>query len=88
MTAIVLVVLSGCDTWSLTEECTITALEKRTMRGLFVPKEQEIRGDWRTGTSDSCSLQNVLVRFSRRLAGLVARRQSTETYNTYQLSHI
>ena len=41
---IFLVVLYGCETWSLTlrEECRLRVFEKRVMRRIFVPKRDEV----------------------------------------------
>jgi hypothetical protein len=44
-TVIVLVVLYGCETWSLTwrEESRL-----RLLRKMFGPKKEEVSGDWRS----------------------------------------
>jgi hypothetical protein len=43
------VVLYGCETWSLTlrEERRLRAFEKRVLRRVFVPKRDEVPGEWR-----------------------------------------
>jgi hypothetical protein len=42
-------VLYGCDTWSLTlrEEHRLRVLENRMLRRIFVPKRDEVTGEWR-----------------------------------------
>jgi hypothetical protein len=46
---ILLVVLYGCETWSLTlrEERILRVFENRVLRRLFGPKRDEVRGEWR-----------------------------------------
>jgi hypothetical protein len=46
---ILLVVLYGCETWSLTlrEEHRLRVLENRVLRGIFGPKRDEVTGEWR-----------------------------------------
>jgi hypothetical protein len=48
-TIILLVVLCGCETWSLTwrEECRLSVFEHRVLRRIFGPKRDEITGEWR-----------------------------------------
>jgi hypothetical protein len=43
------VVLYGCGTWSLTlrEEHRLRVLENRVLRRIFVPKRDEVTGEWR-----------------------------------------
>jgi len=43
---ILLVVLYGCETWSLTlrEECTLGVFENRVLRRIFGPKRDEVTG--------------------------------------------
>ena len=47
-TIVLSVVLYGCGTWSLTlrEECRLRVLENGVLR-VFVPKEDEVTGEWR-----------------------------------------
>jgi hypothetical protein len=47
--AILLVILYGCKTWSLTlrEEHTLRVLEKRATRRYFGLKREEVIGEWR-----------------------------------------
>jgi hypothetical protein len=46
---IILPVLYGCETWSLTprEECRLRVFEHRVLRRLFAPKRDEVIGEWR-----------------------------------------
>jgi hypothetical protein len=46
-TIILLVVLHGCETWSLTlwEECRLRVFENRVLRRIFGPKRDEITGE-------------------------------------------
>jgi hypothetical protein len=43
------VVLYGCETWSLKlrEEHRLRVFESRVLRRIFVPKRDEVTGDWR-----------------------------------------
>jgi hypothetical protein len=48
-TIILPVVLYGCETWSLTlrEEHRLRVFKNRVLRGIFVPKMDEVIGGWR-----------------------------------------
>jgi hypothetical protein len=48
-TIILLVVLYGCETWSLTlgEEHRLRVFENRALRRIFRPKRDEMTGEWR-----------------------------------------
>ena len=48
-TIILSVVLYGCGTWSLTlrEELRVRVFENRVLRRMFVPKRDEVTGEWR-----------------------------------------
>jgi hypothetical protein len=48
-TIILLVVLYGCETWSLTlrEECRLRVFENGVLRRIFGPKRDEVTGEWR-----------------------------------------
>ena len=81
-TIILPVVLYGCETWSLTlrEERRLRVFENRVLRRVFVPKRDEVTGEWRKlhneELSDLYSLPNIVrVVKSRRMrwAGHVAR---------------
>jgi hypothetical protein len=49
MTIILPVVLFGCETWSLTlrEEHRLRVFENSVLRRIFVPKRDEVTGEWR-----------------------------------------
>ena len=65
-TKILLVVVYGCETWSLTlrEERRLRVFENRMLRRVFVPKRDEVTGEWRKlhneELSDLYSLPNIL----------------------------
>ena len=44
-----MVVLYGCETWSLTlrEERRLRMFENRVLRRIFGPKREEVTGEWR-----------------------------------------
>jgi len=46
---ILLVVLYGCETWSLTlrEERKLKVFENRVLRRIFGPRRDEVMGEWR-----------------------------------------
>jgi len=76
------VVLYGCETWSLTlrEERRLRLFENRVLRAVFVPKRDEVTGEWRKLHNEEfndlyCSPNIVRVIKSRRIrwAGHVAR---------------
>jgi hypothetical protein len=48
-TIILSVVLSGCETWSLTlrEERRVRVFENRVLRRILGPKRDEVTGEWR-----------------------------------------
>jgi hypothetical protein len=51
-TIILPVVLYGCETWSLTlreehEEHRLRVLDNRVLRRIFVPKRDEVTGEWK-----------------------------------------
>jgi hypothetical protein len=81
-TIILLVVLYGCETWSLTprEEHRLRVFENRVLRRVFGPKRDEVRGEWRRlhneELNDLYSSPNIVREIkSRRMrwAGHVAR---------------
>jgi hypothetical protein len=77
---IILPVVYGCETWSLTlrEELRLRVFEKRVLRRIFGSKRDEVTGEWRKvhieGFNDVYSPSNVLVIKWRRMrwAGHVA----------------
>ena len=46
---IILPVMYGCETWSLTlrEERGLRVFENRVLRRIFGPKRDEVKGEWR-----------------------------------------
>ena len=48
-TIILPVVLYGCETWSLIlrEKRRLRVFENTVLRGIFEPKRDEVRGEWR-----------------------------------------
>ena len=78
-----LVVLYGCETWSLTlrEERRLRVFQNRVLLRIFGPKSDEVTGEWRKlhneELSDLYSLPNIVrVVKSRRMrwAGHVGRK--------------
>jgi hypothetical protein len=81
-TTILLVVLYGCETWSLTlrEEHRLRVFENRVPRRIFGPKREEVTGGWRKlhnvelhGLYSSPSIIRVIKAKRMRWAGHVAR---------------
>jgi hypothetical protein len=81
-TIILLVVLYGCETWSLAlwEERRLRVFEKKVSRRVFGPKRDEVTGEWRKLHNEELnylySLTNIVqvVKWRRmRWAGHVAR---------------
>jgi hypothetical protein len=81
-TVMLLVVLYGCETWSLTlrEEHRLRVFENRVLRNIFGPKRDEVAGGW--GKLDNEEVRDLyslpcIIRMikSRRMrwAGHVAR---------------
>ena len=81
-TMIFLVVLYGCETWSLTsrEEQRLRVFENRVLRKIFGPKRDEVTGGWRELHNEefndlysSSSIVQVIKSRRIRWAGNVAR---------------
>jgi hypothetical protein len=60
-TIILLVVLNGCETWSLTwrEERRLKVFENRVLRRIFEPKRDEVTGEWRKLHSEELNYPTV-----------------------------
>jgi len=78
----VVVVLYGCETWSLTlrEELRVRVFENRVLRRIFGHKRDEVTGEWRKLHTEElndlyCSPNIIWVIKSRRMrwAGHIAR---------------
>jgi hypothetical protein len=91
-TTILPVVLYGSETWSLTlrEEHRLRVFENRVLRRIFVPKRDEVTGEWRKlynkELHDLYSSPSIIrITKSRRMrwAGHVARKG--EKRNAYRL---
>jgi hypothetical protein len=76
------VVLYGCETWSLTlrEEHRLRVFENRVLRRIFGPKRNKVTGGWRKllneelrGLYSSPSIVRVIKARRMRWAGHVAR---------------
>ena len=80
-TIILVVVLYGCESWSLAlrEERRLRVFENRVLRIVFGPKRDEVTGEWRKlhneELSDLYFLPNIVrvVKSRMRWAGHVAR---------------
>jgi hypothetical protein len=57
-TLMLLMVLYGCETLSLTlrEENRLTVFENRVLRRIFGPKRDEVTGEWRKLHNEVCNL--------------------------------
>jgi hypothetical protein len=76
-TVILLVVLYGCETWSLTlrEKHRLRVFINRVLRGIFGPKMHEVTGGWRKLRELYASPSIIRIIKLRRMrgAGDVAR---------------
>ena len=81
-TIILPIVLFGCGTWSLTfrKERRLRVFENRVLRGMFVPKRDEVTGEWRKFHNEELndlyclhSIVRVIKSVRMRWAGHVAR---------------
>jgi hypothetical protein len=87
-----LVVLYGCETWSLTlrEEHRVRVFENRVLRIIFGPKTDEVTGEWRKMRNEelhilysSPSIIRQIESRRMRWAGHVARMG--EERNVYEV---
>jgi hypothetical protein len=91
-TIILLVVLYGCEIWSLTlrEEHRLRVFENKVLRRIFGPKRDEVTGGWRKLHNEelhdlysSPSIVRIIKSRRMRWAGHVARMG--EKRDTYRL---
>jgi hypothetical protein len=74
-TIILPVVSYGCETWSLTlrEEHRLRVSENRVLRRIFVPKRDEVTGEWRKLHSEELHnlyfFPNIIMQIKSRLGG-------------------
>jgi len=76
-------VLYGCEHWSLTlrEECRLRVFEKRVLKKTFVPKKDEVTGEWRklhkVELNDQFPSPNITcgIKSRMRWAGIVAHME-------------
>jgi hypothetical protein len=84
-----LVVLYGCETWSLTlrEECRLRVFENRVLRRIFGPKRDEVTGEWRklhnkelyalySSPSITWVIKSTRIRRTQHEASIRARRRA------------
>jgi hypothetical protein len=91
-TIILLVLLYGCETWSLTlrEEHGLRVFENRVLRRIFGPKRDEVTGEWRKlhneelhDSNSSPSIIRIIKARRMRWAGHV--EQMGKKMNAYRL---
>jgi hypothetical protein len=91
-TIISLVVLYGCETWSITlrEEHRLRVFENRVLRRIFGPRRDEVMGDWRKLHNEelhnlylSPNIIRMIKSRGTRWAGHVERMEETrDAYRT------
>jgi hypothetical protein len=86
------VVLSECETWSLTliEEYRLRVLENRVLRRIFGPKRDEVTGEWRKLHNKElrdlyCLPSIIRIIKSRRVRWAENVARMGEKRNTYRL---
>jgi hypothetical protein len=86
------VVLYGCETWSLTlkEEYRLQVFGNRVLRRIFVPKRDEVTGEWRKLHNEELrdlysfpSIIRIIKSRRMRWAGYVTRRGGRGTRISY-----
>jgi hypothetical protein len=91
-TVVLLVVLYGCETWSLTlrEEQRLRVFENRVLRRIFGPKREETTGEWRRLHNEelndlysSLDIIRVIKLRRRRWAVHVARMGKREVHTGF-----
>jgi hypothetical protein len=80
---ILLVVLYGCETWSLTwkEARRLRVFEHRVLRRLFGPKRDEVTGEWRKLHNDGAEWSVLLTQY--RAGDKIERIEMGGEYSTY-----
>jgi hypothetical protein len=60
---ILLVVLYGCETWSLTlrEEHRLREFENKVLRRIFGPRRGEVRGGWKKLHNEEYSSPSIII---------------------------
>jgi hypothetical protein len=90
--SVILPVLYGCETWSLTlrEERRLRVLENRVLRRIFGPKRDEVTGEWRKlhieelkDLYTSANIVRVIKSRRMRWAENVARMGRGEVYTGF-----
>jgi hypothetical protein len=77
---IILPVLYGCETWSLTlrEENRLRVFENRVLRRIFGPKRDDVTGEWRKLHNEQLhilySLPNIIRQIKSRRIEVGGRR--------------
>jgi hypothetical protein len=91
-TIILLAVLYGCETWSLTlrEKNRLKVSENKVLRRIFVPKRDEVTGEWRElhneELRDLCSSPSIIIIIkSRRMRWARHVARIGEKRNAYRL---
>jgi hypothetical protein len=91
-TMIVLVVLYGCETWSLTlkEEHRLGVFENRVLRRIFGPKRNEVTYEWRKVHNEELhilySFPNIIRQIkSRRMRWVGQVSRMGEERNVYRV---
>jgi len=91
-TIILLVVLYGCETWSLTlrEESRLRVFENRVLSRIFGAKRDEVTGEWRKLHNDepndlysSPNIVQVIKPIRMRWAGHVSHMERREAYTGF-----
>ena len=64
-TIILPVVLYGCETWSptLREERRLRVFENRVLRRIFVPKRNEVIGEWKKLHNEELNTMKKFISF-------------------------
>jgi hypothetical protein len=79
------VVLYGCETWSLTlkEERRLRVFENKLLRRIFGPRNDEVTEDWRKVHNEELNHLTPNGHFSGRTAPLTYRCYIFYLFNSY-----